>query len=149
MNEEILINFSPMETRVAVIENGMLQEVHLERNDHRGMVGNIYLGKVVRVLPGMQAAFIEVGLERAGFIHVADIEPRDGQPDSDDIAQIVRECQSLLVQVLKDPIGTKGARLTTQISIPSRTLCIYPAVTMWAFLNVSKMTLKSSALNSV
>ena len=126
MNEEILINFSPMETRVAVIENGMLQEVHLERNDHLGMVGNIYLGKVVRVLPGMQAAFIEVGLERAGFIHVADIEPQEGQPDSDDIAQMVREGQTLLVQVLKDPIGTKGARLTTQISIPSRYLVYLP-----------------------
>ena len=126
MNEEILINFNPMETRVAVIENGMLQEVHLERNDYLGMVGNIYLGKVVRVLPGMQAAFIEVGLERAGFIHVANIEPKNGQPDSDDIAQLVREGQSLLVQVLKDPIGTKGARLTTQISIPSRYLVYLP-----------------------
>ena len=126
MNEEILINFSPMETRVAVIENGMLQEVHVERNDHRGIVGNIYLGKVVRVLPGMQAAFIEIGLERAGFIHVADIEPKNGQPDSDDIAQLVREGQSLLVQVLKDPISTKGARLTTQISIPSRYLVYLP-----------------------
>ena len=126
MNEEILINFSPMETRVAVIENGMLQEVHVERNDHRGIVGNIYLGKVVRVLPGMQAAFIEIGLERAGFIHVADIEPKNGQPDSDDISQLVREGQSLLVQVLKDPIGTKGARLTTQISIPSRYLVYLP-----------------------
>ena len=126
MNEEILINFSPMETRVAVIENGMLQEVHLERNDHRGIVGNIYLGKVVRVLPGMQAAFIEIGLERAGFIHVADVEPQNGQPDSDDIARLVREGQSLLVQVLKDPIGTKGARLTTQISIPSRYLVYLP-----------------------
>ena len=126
MNEEILINFSPMETRVAVIENGMLQEVHVERNDHRGIVGNIYLGTVVRVLPGMQAAFIEIGLERAGFIHVADIEPKNGQPDSDDIAQLVREGQSLLVQVLKDPISTKGARLTTQISIPSRYLVYLP-----------------------
>ena len=126
MIEEILINFSPMETRVAVIENGMLQEVHVERNDHRGIVGNIYLGKVVRVLPGMQAAFIEIGLERAGFIHVADIEPKNGQPDSDDIAQLVREGQSLLVQVLKDPISTKGARLTTQISIPSRYLVYLP-----------------------
>ena len=126
MNEEILINFSPMETRIAVIENGMLQEVHLERNDHRGIVGNIYLGKVVRVLPGMQAAFIEIGLERAGFIHVADIEAQDGQPDSDEIAHLVREGQSLLVQVVKDPMGTKGARLTTQISIPSRYLVYLP-----------------------
>jgi ribonuclease G len=126
MNEEILINFSPMETRVAVIENGMLQEVHLERNDHRGIVGNIYLGKVVRVLPGMQAAFVEIGLEKAGFIHAADIEPKNGQPDSQDIALLVREGQSLLVQVLKDPIGTKGARLSMQISIPSRYLVYMP-----------------------
>jgi len=126
MNEEILINFSPMETRVAVIENGMLQEVHIERNDHRGIVGNIYLGKVVRVLPGMQAAFVEIGLERSGFIHAADIEPKNGQPDSDDIALLVREGQSILVQVLKDPIGTKGARLSTQISIPSRYLVYMP-----------------------
>ncbi|MCO4837649.1 MAG: ribonuclease G [Oceanospirillaceae bacterium] len=126
MNEEILINFSPMETRVAVIENGMLQEVHLERNDHRGIVGNIYLGKVVRVLPGMQAAFVEIGLERSGFIHAADIAPKNGQPDSDDIALLVREGQSILVQVLKDPMGTKGARLSTQISIPSRYLVYMP-----------------------
>ena len=74
MNEEILINFSPMETRVAVIENGMLQEVHVERNDSRGIVGNIYQGKVARVLPGMQAAFIDIGLEKAAFIHAGDIE---------------------------------------------------------------------------
>lgn len=126
MNEEILINFSPMETRVAVIENGMLQEVHLERNDHRGFVGNIYLGKIVRVLPGMQAAFVEIGLERTGFIHVTDIESKNGQPNSEDITQLAREGQSLLVQVLKDPIGTKGARLTTQISIPSRYLVYLP-----------------------
>lgn len=126
MNEEILINFSPMETRVAVIENGMLQEVHLERNDHRGIVGNIYLGKVVRVLPGMQAAFVEIGLERSGFIHAADIALKNGQPDSDDIALLVREGQSILVQVLKDPMGTKGARLSTQISIPSRYLVYMP-----------------------
>jgi len=128
MNEEILINFSPMETRVAVIENGMLQEVHVERNDHRGIVGNIYLGKIVRVLPGMQAAFVEIGLERTGFIHVADIESQDHRSETGEapIAQLVREGQSILVQVLKDPIGTKGARLTTQISIPSRYLVYMP-----------------------
>jgi len=128
MNEEILINFSPMETRVAVIENGMLQEVHVERNDHLGIVGNIYLGKIVRVLPGMQAAFVEIGLERAGFIHVADLASHDDRAEASEtpIAQLVREGQSLLVQVLKDPIGTKGARLTTQISIPSRYLVYMP-----------------------
>lgn len=126
MNEEILINFSPMETRVAVIENGMLQEVHLERNDHRGFVGNIYLGKVVRVLPGMQAAFVDIGLERAGFIHACDIEVSDNQQENADISLLVREGQSLIVQVLKDPMGTKGARLTTQISIPSRYLVYIP-----------------------
>jgi len=128
MNEEILINFSPMETRVAVIENGMLQEVHVERNDHRGIVGNIYLGKIARVLPGMQAAFVEIGLERAGFIHVDDIASQAEKADNPEvsIASLAREGQSILVQVLKDPIGTKGARLTKQISIPSRYLVYMP-----------------------
>lgn len=123
MNEEILINFSPMETRVAVIENGMLQEVHVERNDKRGIVGNIYLGKVVRVLPGMQAAFVDIGLEKAAFIHAGDIE--DGTKEQP-ISSLLREGQSIMVQVIKDPIGSKGARLTTQISVASRFLVYMP-----------------------
>ena len=123
MNEEILINFSPMETRVAVIENGMLQEVHVERNASRGIVGNIYQGKVARVLPGMQAAFVDIGLEKAAFIHAGDIEDSAKEQP---ISSLLREGQSILVQVTKDPIGTKGARLTTQISIASRFLVYMP-----------------------
>ena len=130
MGEELLINFAPMETRVALIENGMLQEVYIERVDKRGIVGNIYKGKVVRVLPGMQAAFVDVGLERAAFIHVADLQPscnRDDRPQSEPlISSLLREGQSLVVQVTKDPIGTKGARLTTNLSVPSRYLVFMP-----------------------
>lgn len=124
MAEEILINFTPMETRVAVIENGMPQDIYVERTTRRGIVGNIYNGRVVRVLPGMQAAFVDIGIERAAFIHVAEVVP----PGSDEqsIAQVLREGQSLLVQVTKDPIGSKGARLTTHLSIPSRYLVLMP-----------------------
>ncbi len=133
MGEEILINFTPMETRVAVIENGMLQEVYIERVDKRGIVGNIYQGKVVRVLPGMQAAFVDIGLERAAFIHVAELVPNghhspEERPSPEpSISTVLREGQSLVVQVTKDPIGTKGARLTTHISIPSRYLVFMPS----------------------
>lgn len=132
MGEEILINFTPMETRVAVIENGMPQEIYVERAKRRGIVGNIYQGKVVRVLPGMQAAFVDIGLERAAFIHVDEVVDQ-GMPaeqrSATSIAQVLREGQSLLVQVTKDPIGTKGARLTTHISIPSRYLVLMPGST--------------------
>ena len=131
MAEEILINFTPMETRVAVIENGMPQEIYVERASRRGIVGNIYKGKVVRVLPGMQAAFVDIGLERAAFIPVdelvsVDPQVQQGQRSTIPIAQVIREGQTLLVQVTKDPIGTKGARLTTHISIPSRYLVLMP-----------------------
>ncbi len=129
MGEEILINFTPMETRVAVIENGMPQEIYVERAKRRGIVGNIYQGKVVRVLPGMQAAFVDIGLERAAFIHVDEVIDQTmaaEQRGATSIAQVLREGQSLLVQVTKDPIGTKGARLTTHISIPSRYLVLMP-----------------------
>jgi ribonuclease G len=132
MGEEILINFTPMETRVAVIENGMPQEIYVERAKRRGIVGNIYLGKVARVLPGMQAAFIDIGLERAAFIHVDEVVDQAlpaEQRNSTSISQVLREGQSLLVQVTKDPIGTKGARLTTHISIPSRYLVLMPGST--------------------
>lgn len=126
MSEEILINFTPMETRVAVIENGMPQEIYIERAERRGIVGNIYKGKVVRVLPGMQAAFIDIGLERAAFIHVDELPlPDDFTANGKGtlaINRLLREGQSLVVQVTKDPIGTKGARLTTHLSIPSRYL---------------------------
>lgn len=121
MSEEILINVTPPETRVAVIENGVLQELIIERRRQRGLVGNIYKGKVCRVLPGMQAAFVDIGLERAAFIHISDLNSRElAKKDSENIEHFLQENQPLIVQVSKDPIGTKGARLTTEISIPSR-----------------------------
>lgn len=129
MADEILINFTPMETRVAVIENGMPQEVYVERVSRRGIVGNIYKGKIVRVLPGMQAAFVDIGLERAAFIPVDEVMDQNLPPASRtgvSIAQLLREGDTLLVQVTKDPIGTKGARLTTHISVPSRYLVLMP-----------------------
>ncbi len=136
MHEDILINWSPQETRVAVVENGAVQELHVERTCERGLVSNVYLGKVARVLPGMQSAFVEIGLERAAFLHVADVwhPPADGETLSAarssqpavPIEQQVFEGQSLMVQVIKDPIGTKGARLSTQISIAGRLLVFLP-----------------------
>ena len=125
MSEEILINITPMESRVAVVENGVLQEVHVERTQRRGIVGNIYKGKVVRVLPGMQAAFVDIGLDRAAFIHASEISSREGNA-VEPISALIHEGQSLVVQVTKDPIGKKGARLTTQLSIPSRYLVYMP-----------------------
>jgi len=134
MSEEILINVTPRETRVALVENGVLQEVYIERERKRGIVGNIYKGKVSRVLPGMQAAFIDIGLERAAFLHASDIsssilsEAEDVSADKrqNEIADLVREGQDILVQVIKDPLGTKGARLTTHITVPSRYLVLLP-----------------------
>jgi ribonuclease G len=134
MSEEILINVTPRETRVALVENGALQEIFIERARRRGLVGNIYRGKVCRVLPGMQAAFVEIGLERAAFLHASDVEARNGgngeggASGSSDITQLLHEGQELSVQVIKDPLGTKGARLTTQITIPSRYLVFIPDV---------------------
>ncbi|TGG95310.1 ribonuclease G [Natronospirillum operosum] len=124
MNSEILVNVTPMETRVALVENGVAQEMFIERSQARGIVGNIYQGKVVRVLPGMQAAFVNIGLERAAFIHASDISGTTENVPG--IAELVREGQTLLVQVVKDPIGNKGARLTTQFSVPSRYLVYMP-----------------------
>ncbi len=132
MSEEILVNVTPVETRVALVENGMLQEVHIERSMRRGIVGNIYKGKVVRVLPGMQAAFVENGLERACFIHANDIvsydeqgkENRSGNPPL--VQEVLHEGDSLQVQVIKEPIGTKGARLSTHMSVSSRFLVYMP-----------------------
>jgi ribonuclease G len=130
--QDIFINWAPQETRVAVVENGALQELHLERTLERGQVGNVYLGKVVRVLPGMQSAFIDVGLERAAFLHVADLHNSharaEGKADAPlpPIERQVFEGQTLTVQVVKDAIGTKGARLTTQVSIAGRMLVFLP-----------------------
>ena len=127
MAQEFLVNFTPQETRVALMEQGVVQELHVERISSRGIVGNIYLGRVVRVLPGMQSAFIDIGLERTAFLHVADIWSERHAGDSPKpIERILAEGQNLMVQVLKDPLGTKGARLSTQISIAGRMLVYLP-----------------------
>jgi ribonuclease G len=152
MSEEILVNITPQETRVALVVQGIVQELHVERTALRGLVGNIYLGRVVRVLPGMQSAFIDAGLERAAFLHVADIwrheslrespsrplgAPDDRSPSQsltaqrhngnhEPIEKLLHEGQSLLVQVVKEPLGTKGARLSTQMSIAGRLLVYLP-----------------------
>ena len=132
MTVELLANVTPQETRVAVVENGMLQEVFIERARRRGLVGNIYKGVVSRVLPGMQAAFINIGLDKAAFLHAADIvvagdeEKFEQNGNGDSITRLLKEGQEVLVQVIKDPLGTKGARLTTHITIPSRYLVFMP-----------------------
>ena len=127
MNEEILINVTPQETRVAVMQQGVVQELHIERGSQRGLVSNVYVGKVKRVLPGMQSAFIEIGLERSAFLHVADIwENRINGDAAKPIEKVLFEGQSVLVQVIKDPIGTKGARLSTQLSFAGRLLVYLP-----------------------
>ena len=130
MTEEILVNHTAHETRVAVIQQGATQELHIERAATRGLVGNVCLGKVSRVLPGMQSAFIDIGLERAAFLHVADLwQSRSGSPGGGlptPIEKLLFEGQPLLVQVIKDPLGTKGARLSTQISIAGRLLVYLP-----------------------
>jgi len=125
MSKEILINVTPQETRVAILENGVLQEVYIERSRSKGLVGNIYKGRVCRVLPGMEAAFVEVGMERAAFLHVSDIAPHDSA-SRPSISQLLTEGQDVLVQVIKDPMGTKGARLTANVTIPSRYLVFMP-----------------------
>ena len=130
MTEDILVNVTPFETRVALVAQGAVQEIHLERSIQRGHVGNIYLGKVVRVLPGMQSAFIEIGLERAAFMHIADVRENRAErtlgTTPTPIEKLLFEGQSLMVQVIKDPLGTKGARLSTQISIAGRMLVYLP-----------------------
>ncbi|AAZ18350.1 RNAse G [Psychrobacter arcticus 273-4] len=167
MSEELLINISPMESRVAVLDNGILGEIYIERHHKLGLVGNIYLGTVVRVLPGMQAAFVDIGQSRTAFLHVNDMqrEPRPVAKSSkiektddertiieataDDLAVTppvvstqsteavlisktliqhrLHESQRILVQVTKDQLGSKGARLTTNISLPSRYLVYLPS----------------------
>ena len=123
MSREILINITPVETRVALVENGVPQEISIERSHKRGLVGNIYKAIVVRVLPGMQAAFLDIGEERTAFLHVDDLyQPQTEQGATSDIQQLLRTGQEILVQVIKDPISSKGARLTTQLSLASRYL---------------------------
>ena len=132
MGTEILINASTHEARAAVVENGVLQEVFIERADRRGLISNIYKGRVSRVLPGMQAAFIDIGMERTAFLHASDIlDTRHAglgleAPRTDNIRALVAEGNEILVQVVKDPLGTKGARLTTYITLPSRYLVYMP-----------------------
>jgi ribonuclease G len=136
MSIEILVNVAPRETRAALLDNGTLQEVFIERASRRGLVSNLYKGRVSRVLPGMQAAFLEIGLARTAFLHVADILAPPPDPGNDahddsrqetaDIRTLVREGDELLVQVVKDPLGTKGARLSTHVSLPSRYLVYMP-----------------------
>jgi len=131
MSEEILINITPRETRVALVESGMVQELHLERDEARGVLGNIYKGKVVRIMPGMQAAFVDIGLERAGFLHANEVYRPAAETDTAEtpmpsIAGLLHDGQEIVVQVLKDPIGSKGARLTAHVSIPSRYLVLLP-----------------------
>ena len=132
MTTEILINVAPRENRAALIENGVLTELFVERQSRRGIVSNLYKGRVQRVLPGMQAAFIDVGLERTAFLHAADIAAQNPEstlvaaPAAADIRTLVREGDDILVQVVKDPMGTKGARLTTFVALPSRLMVYMP-----------------------
>lgn len=134
ISKEILINVTPQEVRVAILENGMLHELYIERSRSRGLVGNVYKGHVVRVLPGMEAAFVEIGMERAAFLHVSDVANKKNNDELNGnslaptvpINHMLHEGDDILVQVIKDPIGTKGARLTTNITIPSRFLVFMP-----------------------
>ncbi|MGM0676911.1 ribonuclease G [Ectothiorhodospira marina] len=136
MGTEILMNVTPQETRVALVENGVLMELNMERARRRGLVGNIYKGRVSRVLPGMDAAFVDIGLERAAFLHASDVAPvereelpREETERNEPIQRLLREGQDILVQVIKDPLGSKGARLTTYITVPSRYLVLMPGNT--------------------
>lgn len=131
MSEEILINATPSESRVALVEGGMLQEVWLERAGRSGYHGSIFKGRVSRVLPGLQAAFVDIGLDRTAFLHAADMTRRDPSLGTRDttppmIAELLQPGDEIIVQVIKDPLGSKGARLTTNISIPSRFLVLLP-----------------------
>jgi ribonuclease G len=125
MSAEILVNLTPMEARVAVVESGLAQDIHIERQASRGIVGNIYAGRVLRVMPGMQAAFIDIGIERSGFIHLNDVRGH-GAAASERIADHLHENQIIIVQVVKDPLGSKGARLTAELSVSTRYLVYLP-----------------------
>ena len=131
MTEELLINVTPQETRVATVENGMLTEIWIERAQKIGRVGTIFQGTVKRVLPGMEAAFVDIGLEKAAFLHVSDVQAPDAarrrrRPSSPSIARLFSEGQTLAVQVTKDPLGTKGARVSSRLTVPSRYLVMMP-----------------------
>jgi len=131
MSEELLINVTPQETRVATVENGMLTEVWVERKQKIGLVGNIYHGVVIRVLPGMEAAFVDIGLERSAFLHVSDIVGgqkinESGERSYRNVTKLIQEGNKIVVQVIKDPLGTKGARVTSNLTAPSRLLVMMP-----------------------
>lgn len=132
LKEEILVNVTPSEVRAALLENGVLQEVYIERASRRGLISNIYKGRVSRVLPGMQAAFVDIGLPRTAFLHASDIAPLTDAASGDDvpnIKELIREGDEIMVQVAKEPLGNKGARLTTYITLPSRLLVLLPCST--------------------
>ena len=131
MSEELLINVTPQETRVATVENGMLTEIWIERVQKIGLVGTIIQGIVKRILPGMEAAFVDIGLEKAAFLHVSDVQAKtvlneNGEPQAQSISRLLKEGQKLAVQVIKDPLGTKGARVTSKLTAPSRYLVMMP-----------------------
>jgi len=141
MSTEILINTRPTETRVAVVENQTLVDFLIEKNRQKGLVGSIYRGKVIRVLPGMQSAFVDIGLDRAAFLYVGDVHSekdiQEGLYLDDEeapeithppIQELLTEGQALLVQVAKDPLGTKGARITTHLSLPGRYVVYLPTL---------------------
>ena len=154
MTKELVINTTSHETRIALLESGHIAELYIERNSELGIVGNIYRGRVIRVLPGMQAAFVDIGLEKAAFLYVADVldemeavehyvevghrheqhngegggEASEERPPLPPIEELLQEGQEILVQVAKEPLGTKGARITSHISLPGRNLVFMPTV---------------------
>jgi ribonuclease G len=134
MNKEILINIGINEVRVAILEDGNLVEFTVERQDEQRRAGNIYLGKVENVLPGMQAAFINIGEEKNAFIYIDDVLSRDSETGNTEhsknlsIKDLLHEGQELMVQMIKEPIGTKGARVVTQVTIPGRYLVYIPTI---------------------
>lgn len=138
--ETVLVNITPQETRVAVLEENNICELHIERNSGHSLVGNIYLGVVKRVLPGMQSAFIDIGLERAAFLHIVDVlEQRRNPDETQRIEHMLFEGQSVLVQVIKDPINTKGARCPLKSRWPAVSSSIFRKKTTSAFPNASRM----------
>src|SRR4030066_417157 len=139
MTSEIIINASPEETRVTILEMGQLAELYIERKKDASLVGNIYKGKVIKILPGMQSAFVDIGLDKATFLHVADVHSsfdysvfgediEETIPFHLPIEELLQEGEEILVQASKDPIGTKGARVTSYITIPGRYLVLMPGV---------------------
>ena len=126
MSSELLVNVTPQETRVAVIENGMLQELYLERESARGILGNVYVGRIARVMPGMQAAFVDLGLARTGFLHIKDLLSEERDDELPPITEVLHQGEKIVVQVVKEPVGTKGARLSTRVTLAARNLVYLP-----------------------